>query len=65
MEICQKNLQFIADEVISRNQFNLRSFNLGSTDCKHGIYRSNICEYSSFSQELYDLGWLCYFNTLK
>lgn len=64
MELSKQKLQFIADEVIQRNAFNLQSFNLGSSDCKEGIYNSNVCT-SCFSQDLYDLGWLCYFNTLK
>lgn len=65
MDLSKKDLQFIADEVVKRNAFNLRSFNLGSEDCKQGVYNSNVREYSCFSQALYDLGWLCYFNTLK
>ena len=65
MDLSKKDLQFIADEVIKRNTFNLRAFNLGSEDCKDGLYNANVRVYSSYSQELYDLGWLCYFNTLK
>ena len=65
MELSKKNLHFIADEVIKRNAFNLRAFNLCSEDCKNGVYNSNVRVYSCFSQELYDLGWLCYFSTLK
>lgn len=66
MELSKKNLQFIADDVIKRNAINISAFNLGSEDCKNGVYNSNVCATNiCFSQELYDLGWFCYFNILK
>mgnify|MGYP007053815777 CR=1 FL=1 len=65
MLINKKDLQFIADGVLKRNAFNLRSFNLGIDDCKNGVYNANIKVYSCFSQEFYDLGWLSYFFTLN
>lgn len=64
MEPSKNDLQFIADEVIKRNPFNLHVFNLGLEDCKKGVYNSDVRVYSCLLQELYDLGWLCYFNTL-
>lgn len=65
MELSKKDLQFIADEVIKRRAFHLRAFNLGSEDCKNGVYNSNVCVQYRVLQAFYDLGWLCYFNTLK
>lgn len=63
MDIYQKNLQIIADEIQKRNEFNLRSFNLGVSDCKIGIYNASIESTSCFSRELYDMGWLSFFNS--
>lgn len=63
MTIFQETLQIIADDVVKRNQFNIRSFCQGVADCKKGKYDMALADTSCFSRELYDIGWLFYFRS--